>query len=225
MARTRTLANFIADVRQRANQENSTFVTDAEITEYLNQELAELWARLVQGEGAPHFRSSSTISVTSGTALYSLPADFWRLQEVTATINGITGALHPFMAMEHGTLQNKGPWGPWSPVRYRVQADQIEFLPATQSFTATLYYSPNCPRLVNNTDTFDGFNGYEMAAIYGTCATIAQKEESDPAFFLAQKDRILAFIDSLAAQRDASHPERVQDVTFEAQWPFRTWWL
>lgn len=216
---------MLLDVRQRTNQENSTFVTDAELTEYLNQELAELHARLVQGEGAPHYRASGTIAVTAGTALYPLPADFWRLQEVTATINGVTGPLHPFMPMEHGWLQNSGPWGPWSPVRYRVQANNIEFLPATQSYTATVYYSPTCPRLVAPTDPFDGFDGYEMAAIYGTCAVVAAKEESEPGFFLSQKERIYKHIDSLAAQRDASHPERVQDVSIDLHWPARLWWL
>lgn len=218
---------MLLDVRQRTNQENSTFVTDSELAEYLNQELAELWARLVQGEGQPHYRSSSTIAVTAGTALYNLPADFWRVQGVEATINGITGGLHPFMAQEHGWLRNAGPWGPFSPVRYRVQGAQIEFLPSTQSFTATLYYSPVQPRLSAPTDTFDGFAGYEMAAIYGVCATVAAKEESDPAFHLGQKDRIYRHIDALAAQRDASHPERVQDVSNEQSWPVSAfgWWL
>jgi hypothetical protein len=191
----------------------------------LNQELAELWARLVQNEGHPHFRSTATISVTPAFQTYALPADFWRLQEVTATINGITGALHPFMAMEHGWLKNSGPWGPWSPVRYRIQASAIEFLPNQQTFTATLYYTPSCPRLVNASDTFDGFNGYEVAAIYGVCATVCAKEETDPTFFLAQKERILKFIDSLASQRDASHPERVQDVSVDMSWPGRLWGL
>lgn len=225
MARSRTLTNLLLDIRQRTNQETSTFVTDSELTEYLNQELAELHARLVQGEGQPHYRSQTTVAVSAGVSIYALPVDFWRLQEVTATINGVTGTLHPFMPMEHGWLKNSGPWGPSSPVLYRLQAGNIEFVPATQSFSATVYYSPACPRLVNGSDTFDGFDGYEMAAIYGTCATVMAKEESDPSFFLSQRERIYRHIDSLAAQRDASHPERVQDVTSDVNWPSRLWWI
>lgn len=226
MSRTRTLANLISDCRQRANMENSTFITDAEITEYLNQELAELWARLVQGEGQPHLRSSTTISATNGTALYALPADFWRLQEVVATIGGVTGNLTPFMPVEHGWLQSASPWGVTSPVRYRLQGGNIEFLPATQNFSATLYYTPCQTRLVNNSDTFDGFNGYEVAAIYGAVATMLAKEESDPSFYVGQKERIYRHIDSLAAQRDAANPERVQDVECISMWPGiqSGWW-
>lgn len=219
MARTRTLTDLIADVRQRTNQENSTFVTDAEITEYLNQEIADLYTRIVQAQGPEHYRASSSLSVVSGTALYPLPADFWQLQAVEATLGGITGRLRPFMQSEHARLQNAQPFGWYSPIRYRLQANNIEILPATQTFAATLFYTPAPPRLVNPGDLFDGFAGYEVAAIYGACATVLQKEESDPGFYLAQRERIYARVASLAAQRDANEPERIQDVT-ASDWPF-----
>ena len=203
---------MLLDVRQRTNQENSTFVTDAELTEYLNVELARLWTRLVQGQGHPHFRSSSTYTVTSSTSLQALPADFFQVQAVEATIGGITGNLTPFMSAEHGTLRNVAVWSPLQGAHYRIQASNIEFLPATQSFTATLYYTPCQPRLVSGSDTFDGFNGYEVAAIYGACATVLAKEESDPSFYLGLQQQMNADIDLACAQRDASNPERVQDV-------------
>jgi len=192
--------------------ENSTFITDSEITEYLNQELAELWARLGQGQAQPFYRASTPIAVTAGVATYPLPADFFQVQGVDATINGITGALVAFMPIERGALSNSNLVSTLSPVRYRIQGNNIEFQPATITFTATLFYTPSQPRLVNPSDTFDGFNGFEVAAIYGTVATMLAKEESDPSFYLGQKERIYRHIDSLAAQRDASQPDRVADV-------------
>ena len=224
MARVRSLANLIADCRQRASMENSTFVTDAEITEYLNQELAELWTRLVQNEGAPHFRSLVAIDVVAGTAVYGLPADFWRLQCVEAQYNGSILRLRPFMSAEHAPLNNEVLTAYYPLARYRVQASNIEFAPATQTFTANVYYTPSQVRLVSPSDTFDGYNGYEVAAIYGAVATMLAKEESDPSFWMGLKDRILAQIDALAGMRDVSEPERVQDVTTDDMrgfWPFR----
>lgn len=214
MGRNRTLTDLIADVRQRTNQEESTFVTDAEITEYLNQALAELWSRLTQGGGQSHYRAQTTIAVEQGTSLYSLPADFWVLQGVEATLDGITGPLTSFMPLQRGALTNPStcPWGLASPVRYRVQGDNIEFLPATETFDATVFYTPSCPRLVGLTDTFGGFNGYEVAAIYDACATVLAKEESDPSFYAGQRDRIYRHIESLSGSRDMSQPERVQNV-------------
>lgn len=213
MSRTRTLTNLISDVRQRTNQENSTFVTDAELTEYLNQELAELWTHLFLNEGQPHQRSSSTITVTSGTALYTLPSDFWTMQEVTATIGSDVVPIHPFMPLEHAYLQSAGASGAIGPVCYRVQANNIEFLPTNATFVATLFYTPCAPRLVAPSDTWDGFNGYEMAPIYGVCATVKDKGGEDPSFYAMQKDKLYQqVIDAAAARRDNSHPERIQDV-------------
>lgn len=215
MARTRDLEDLVADVRQRTNMENSEFVTDDEITEYLNQEFAELVTRLTMNEGQPHFMSTTTISVEVGTTLYDLPADFWKVLRVTSTVDGVTRDMTPFMEGERADLTNTQYFaaaftgGP----RYRVQADNIEILPVTRAFDVDLRYVRSTPRLVEDEDTFDGFNGYEVAAIYGACATVLAKEESDPSFYQMLKDRIYRQIDAAAAQRDASHPERVTDVT------------
>lgn len=227
MSRTRTLTNLIADVRQRTNMETETdYVTDAEITEYLNQELAELYTHLVSAEGQPHFRSSTPINVTAGISLYALPSDFWRIQEVVASLDGVFRTLEPFMSGERSELANtqllsahlvNGP-------RYRIQADNLEFLPSTRTFTATLFYTRNSPRLVAGSDTVDGFNGYEVAAIYGTCATIMRKDDADPSFWSMQKDKIYRHIDAMAAHRDASHPERVMDVTGDLRMGRHGWY-
>lgn len=197
--------------------ENSTFASDADITELLNQEIAELYARIVQAQGHQHYRASTAVSVTPGTTLYALPADFWQVQSVEATVAGITGSLLPFMPTERASLLGSPP--PSLSVRYRVQAGNIEFLPATESFTATLYYTPCATRLSAGSDTFDGFNGYEMAAIYGTVALMIAMEDADASFWEMRKEKILRQVDALAALRDASNPERVQDVlSLEEDW-------
>lgn len=216
MARERTAEDLVADVRKRANLEESEFVTDEEILEYLNQELAELRGRLRMNEGQPHKKLTRDIAVTSGTSLYDLPRDFWELLGATAVIGGRSRALEPFMENERADLVN-GPFfaTALSPM-YRLANQQIEILPATQDFTLTIAYAPTEGRLrLGQTppDKVDGYNGYEVAAIYGAVAICNAKEETDPSFYLAQKDRILRQIDALAAQRDAGKPERVTDVT------------
>lgn len=216
--RTRTLTNLIADCRRLAKMENSTFCTDADITEILNQELAELQTALDDVKGQPLYRSEDDIDVVSGTSLYDLPDDFFRLQGVKATIQGISSNLRPFMPIEHGALSADGHAGTVS-VRYRLQANQIEFLPSTETFTATIYYTPSQVRLATGTDTFDGFNGFEMAAIYGTVAQMLAMEEADPSFWESRRERFYARITAIAAQRDAAEPERVQDVTWaDEEW-------
>lgn len=225
--RTRTLTLMLQDVRQRTNMENSTFVTDAEITEYLNQAIAELYSRIAFSQGQPHYRSSTVYTVTSATPIQALPSDFWVVQEVTATMNGQTGAIYPFTVAEHGALSSGGAFAPFLPVRYRIQAGNIEWRPANQTFTSTLYYAAAPPRLVNPADTLDGFAGYEMVAIFQACGDVRVKEESDPAAFFSERDRRIALVEKLAAVRDAANPERVNDVRDAGFWyPGGTfgWW-
>ncbi len=212
MSRTTTLTALMLDVRTRTNMENDPLVGDAELTVWFNQSLAKLWRRIVQNEGQPFYRSSTSYTVTSATTLQALPSDFYQVQEVTATIGGVTGALTPFMAGERGFLQNAQVWSPNLGVQYRIQGANIEFLPASQSFTATLFYSPTQPRLVNGSDTFDGFAGYEEAAICEVCARVQAKREADASFYSNSALAIYADIDSQIAARDAANPERVQDV-------------
>ncbi len=217
-----TLEKLIRDARRRSSTERSTFITDEEITELYNIELAELWGHLTQGSGQPFFRSQTTIAVTSGIALYALPADYWQSQEVNGSLNGVSFPMDSFGPREHGRIQNRNYAIFNSPVKYRIQAENIEFQPASQTFTVTLYYTPTCPELtgtfdakgkfVSSTSTFQGFNRFEAAAIYGVVATIKAKEDTDPTYYVNLKERIYRQIDSLAATRDAANPERVQDV-------------
>ena len=204
---------MLLDIRQRTNQENSTFVTDAELTEYLNQEIALIEVKLALEQGQTHIRSSQSVSVVPPTALYALHASFWALQEVTATANGVTTTLVPFTSAEHGALSSTGLFAPYGPAMYRIQGANIEFRPATEAFTATVYFTPVTARLASGSDTWDGFNGYEMAAIYGVCASVMAKEDSDPNYFLGKQAEIYSVIAAASAHRDAANPERVQDVT------------
>lgn len=214
--RTRTAENLVADVRHRANMEDSEFVTNAEILEYLNQERTELNWHLRLNEGQPHDYKTTTIAVLAGTVSYVTPDDFWELLGASADIGGIKREMEPFMEGERPSLQNTQLVIPYtSTPRYRVVGPQIDVLPSTQSFTMTVRYVPSAIRLVLGSvpqDSMDGWNGYELACIYGATATCLAKEESDPSYYQGLKDRVLRLIDALAAQRDAGHPERVTDV-------------
>jgi hypothetical protein len=204
-------------VRKRAGLEFSELVDDPEILEYLNQEFAELRSRIRRNEGQPHHRTTKPLVVTAGTALYDLPVDCWELLGIEATIGGLSRRVEPFMENERAALGSAILPTTYATPMYRYASrTQIEFLPSTLSFTATLKYVQGEPRLRLGQvppDTIDGFNGYEIAGIYGAVATCREKEGLDPSFYAMQKERILKLIDANAAQRDAGSPERVTDVT------------
>ena len=219
--RTRTAEDMVLDVRQRADMVGSDFVSDDEILEYLNQEFAELRGIIRRAEGQPFARSESAPFVTSvGVSTYTLPADFAELLSVKRTYAGREVALKPFTEFERAQFANPGS-GP--PTMYRLNGDNIDLLPVNEIATIVLAYVAGEGRLQfspGSPNTYDGVQGFEMAAIYGATATCLQKEESDPSFYLGQKDRIVRHIQAMAGQRDGGQPERVTDVVGWNPWEF-----
>lgn len=213
MARTRTAENIVADIRKRADMVGSDFVSDDEVLELFNQEIAELRGVIRRAEGQPYVRAEHDITVTAGSSTYPLPDSFAELLSVKRVYAGRTVELKPFMEFERSGLGGAPAEG--APTWYRLNGDNIDFLPATVGAEITIAYIPTEDRLQfapGTPNTFDGVMGYEVAAIYGAVAACLQKEESDPSFYLGQKDRIIRHIQAMAAQRDGGQPERVQDV-------------
>ena len=53
--------------RQRADNENSQFVTDTELTRYLNNSWGELYNLIIENFNDDYFTTSHSFSLTSGT--------------------------------------------------------------------------------------------------------------------------------------------------------------
>jgi hypothetical protein len=124
--------------------------------------------------------------------------------------------LEPFMENERAGLDQGPVLASLQSPMYRIAEGSIEFLPNSLTYTATLRYAPSEPRLKlgqSPPDTVDGYNGYEIVAVYGATATAKEKEETDPSFYEGRKRAAMEQIKALAAQRDAGRPERVTDVT------------
>ena len=71
---TITLAELRTQSRQRADMENSNFISDTELTSYINNSIAELHDIMAEAYGSEYFVTTTTFSVTSGDDTYSLPA-------------------------------------------------------------------------------------------------------------------------------------------------------
>ena len=62
--------------RQRADMENSQFVTDDEMRRYINRGYAELYDLIVTSANSEdYFLSSSTVQLVTGTKTYNLPSE------------------------------------------------------------------------------------------------------------------------------------------------------
>jgi hypothetical protein len=158
----------------------------------------------------------------NGTKTYALDAAVWRIIYAQGDIGGRKFNVMNFMEYERPHLQNAGAFDFYYPMMYRTMyrlvGDNIEIEPDKQAFTLTLGFVPPPTRLVNGSETFDGYAGYEMYPIWATCADMLAKEESDPSYFVGQAQRILQHIKEVGQTRDTANPERVPDVVGMDWW-------
>jgi hypothetical protein len=224
MARTVQLSDLRTAARQRADMENSQFISDDELNSYINLSAAELYD-LIVGSYEEYYLKSYNVAVSPNTDTYPLPSDFYKLKGVDLVVDpaGNAVTLKPFIFAERNAYLFTPTWNivGLAYLRYHIQGGNIRFVPVPSSYeTIKLWYTPTLKLLVNDTDKFDGIDGWEEYIITDAAIKMLQKEESDPSVLLAQKAALIQRINGMAPNRDASAPERVSDCTKVLPWEF-----
>lgn len=217
MARTITLADLRTKSRQRANKEGSGFIQNPELNGYINDSATKLYDLLVGAYGNDYYAKSASITTIFNQELYDVPEDFYKL----LGIDYILGpqqflTLKPYQFNERnrfriGTFWNaiRGVAGP----RYRLTVNKLSFLPVPDAgYNLELHYIPACPVMVDDTDTFDGINGWEEFIILDAAMKMLKKEETDTSDLQREFDAITLRINTMAENRDAGQSFRVTDV-------------
>ena len=218
MALARTLLQMRTSARQRAAMENSQFVTDPEVDEYLNYGLEQLYDKLIAARGQNYYRSIQTVTTVANQSLYALASDFYQLisgdwQVSTGGGNPLMISLRPYNEAERNRYRWYPGWYYNRPVYYQLQGNNISFIPMPAGVnTVFLNYVPAFIRLVNNGDTFDGVSGWEEWAIWSAVVDMLSKEESDVSVPMAKMAAREMRITGLAPDRDAGDAPRVQEI-------------
>ena len=131
MARTRTLTDLIADVRDRADVENSTHVTDAQITRYINQSGAALHAMMVEHD-EDEFTEELTLTAAAGVEYSTIGTgaggEFLEVKPYkivgvdVVDSNGISYPVPRYMHGERANLESAGITSVFQLTRYRWRA-------------------------------------------------------------------------------------------------------
>ena len=138
--------------RQRADMENSQFISDDEWRRMINRSYAELYDLVVTSANSEdYFLKSDTISLLNGTASYDLPADFYKMRGVDINSGGTSTPLrrYNFSQRNVGSL-----YAIASDMRYHVQGSKIFFNPTPSTTdTVTLWYIPSPKKFLEYTVT------------------------------------------------------------------------
>jgi hypothetical protein len=216
----RGLARLYSDQRPGGN---SAFIPDsdqsvnsvASVTDLVNLALAELYDLLVGAGGEEFYVTSAALPVVAGTALYSLPATFYRFSGLSLNWSADSQEEVPRISTprQRVDLMNGASWAERYRKGCRIQGAQLELVPTpTSAVSGTLYYIPTCPKLAADTDTFDGVNGWEKMVALRVACEMRAIEERPYTDLEGLYERERRRIESLVSEREGAHPAQIVDV-------------
>lgn len=214
---TSTLAEIKELVLQRADMVNTNFVSDAELTAWINQ-ACDCMYDLIVSRYEDYYTTSFVFTISSPNDGYTIPDSLYKLRGLDRQLSGDWVTLHPFTFEERNTGNrqiNRALLG-LTNLKYRLVGSTIKIIPPDQAAgTYQAWYIPDFTPLVNDSDTLsvesERWKEYVIADAAIKCLL---KEESDASGLMAEKAEMEKRILNMAQNRDAGSPERIQDVRY-----------
>lgn len=205
-----TLTTLLSRARTRADMPSTNFVTDAELTGFLNEGNAKLLEKLVEAYGEQYFITTTALTTVAGTTSYALPADFFKLYGVELTVGGKVRTLKPFMFNERNFYKNQtSTW--WNIPRYSIQGLNLILYPAPGAGSGSIYYAPAAALLSIGADTVNYPNGWEKYLVVYAAIRALNKEESPSNDLRDEMEIMEKELKELKESRDNSFPKTVVD--------------
>ena len=214
-----TLQTLLTLLRERTNMETSDFVTDQELTSYLNNSLCLLDGILITKFN--DYKLTATVLKPTGDSL-SLPSDFLKLRGLDVIIPNLTDGYHALSQFSFkqrnryrtmgGLLYNAGH------IQYRLQGNQILLIPSqiASQYQYRLWYVPDFVPLINTTDTLQPYMDSQAWYEYAICDSaikVLEKQDLDTQVFERQSQELKEHIQKMSApNRDAGDPVCVVDT-------------
>ena len=213
MANTQTLAQIRTRCDERADMEDSDFISPSEQLSYINASYAELYDLLVS-RFEDYYTTSSTFTISSGNT-QSLPTDFYKMRGLDYkqdANNWLT--VRKFNFANRNQLNNRRVRVSDRLVEYRILGNTLTIEPednATGDYK--LWYTPIYTPLSAESDTVDGVNGWEEYIVIDVAIKMLAKEESSVTHLEREKAAMLQRIEEMAQNRDSGAPESITDTS------------
>lgn len=198
MPGTVNLSTMVTRVRRRADMENTDFVSDAEIEEYVEASFGELVDLLIMYSGDATWMSTVTggQSTVAGTETYSIytndvdmiDADVYKVLGVEVKFDGKWRRIGNFKHWQNSWLEDQSGWSGPGSVKYKVQWQTtlgseatITFEPAPSAVHEfrVLYIPYPADWSTGGFTNFLGYTGWEEYIIVDAAMKCLEKEESD----------------------------------------------
>lgn len=233
-----TLSQIRTSAKQRADRENSQFVTNSEWRTYINQAMFELYDLLVTVYEDYYVATPAQFTTNGSTYVYPLPNGsntfsnglnpnttftppaLYKLLGVdlalqTASNAYVTVNKFNFIDRNRFVYPNTASsiYGVFN-MQYRVMGSNIEFIPTPSgNQSIRIWYIPRLTELLQDTDiTTTGISGWIEYVIVRAAKYALDKEESDSSKMDEQIAFLKARIEESAANRDAGAPDTISNT-------------
>lgn len=213
MARTQSLLQLRTRARQFAGMENSEFVSDSELTGYLNQAICDLETQL-EAAGAFERRPSSVgFTCSSGVDSVGLPGNVLSVYGVDLIVDSTAQTLERIEFADRNAYRGWAVPTTGTPIHFRCDTNVVYLLPTpNRDYAGTIYYYASHSDLEQDDDFYDGVNGWDNYVVWSVVAQMLAKQEADPSFAIAERGRWLQTILTSAGRLNSSRSPEVQNV-------------
>jgi hypothetical protein len=199
---------------------NSQFVSDAELNDWINDSLAELYGIVVESYGDDYYEARASFQTVAGQSLYPLdtivgaPADFFKLVAVEIAEGSNWWPARRFQDEERYRLQTCSWDSRGASVRHRLVGSNLELVPTPPGvYSMRIRYVPRAPQLAADGTEFDSINGWHEFVVCDVAAKMLEKEESDSGPLRARKAEFIDRLKSATKNRDQGGPHQMIDTT------------
>lgn len=214
MARTYTVSELATKIRIRGDYENSDFITDAILIDFIDSAHTEVYDLLVT-KWEDYYTLEATFNTSDGEAAYTLPSDFYKLMGVDVNHGGIWNRLFRYNLHERNTYQDGLYSYRGNIYLYRLQGDTVKFIPTPTTIeNMRMLYIPSAAKLTALADTIDGINGWEELVVLFALRRCQVREETSTSAVDKEIDRQVKRLEISADARDAGEPESLQDMSY-----------
>ena len=126
--------------------------------------------------GEDYNLSSITFNLVPGTSVYNLPTDFYKLKGVDLKIDNAQSIALKRYNFNERNLNNTLIFNGITNLRYRDENNTIKFTPKPSTTNEiTVHYAPHAVKLSADSDTFNGYNGWEEYIIVNAAIFACKK--------------------------------------------------
>lgn len=214
---TSTVTALVARAREVTDMETATpaadFITDTEITKYLNQGHKALVDLIIEHGGSDQLALTASVAQAGVAALTP-----YRILGVDRLVSGVEYVPYPRWRFEERTRHTNAQIPAW-----RWVNQTLTWLPSAPTSTFRLWYIATPGELDDGADTVSNFNGWDDFLVAWAAIRMLQKAERDTS---EQRDNLLEARGRIVAAVAANAPQSPDCIADVQVYPedFFSWW-